>query len=194
MQLTSRSLLFAAVFGLALSSCSAPGYLGDRTRDLADVFVLTVSAGPEVSVDVQATDAVHLAVGGGAHGEAGLIGRHVGTAGVMTLGLPAAPFLEDGILYGRYVFSETGGAWELSDVQDECYIIHALGTEPTNPKTDAWHALDLEVGATVLVGARVGLRPGELVDFLAGLFGFDPIGDDPLPSGLGSAAVSEAAQ
>lgn len=173
---TPHLLLFATA--LLLGACASDGYLAKRGRDLADGFVLTVSAGAELSADAQVTDLIHVAVGGGVHGEAGLIGRHLGTAGVMTLGLPVAPFLEDGVLYGRFLFTETGGAWTADDVEDECYLIHALHAAPTHPEHDWWHAFDIEVGATVLVGARIGVRPGELVDFVAGIFGFDPIGDD----------------
>lgn len=162
----------------ALGSCAAGGYLDDRASDLADAFTLTVSAGPEISADVQATDLVHLAIGGGVHGEAGLAGGQLGTAGVMTLGLPVAPFLEDGVLYGRYVFSEVGGGWEADDIEDECYLVHLVDAAPTHPEVDAWHALDLEIGAVVGVGGRVGLSPGELLDFLGGWFGWDPLGDD----------------
>jgi hypothetical protein len=176
-----RSLSYGLVVALLFcTSCTSNGYLARRGRDLADVLAVTVSAGPELSVDVQATDLFHLGLGGGAHVEAGFVGRRVGTAGMMTLGLPFVPFIEDGVLYGRYVFSETGGAWRLEDVEDECYIVHFIETAPTHPKTDAWHALDLELGFTALVGARVGFHPGELVDFLAGLVGLDPIGDDPV--------------
>ncbi|MDF1800327.1 MAG: hypothetical protein P1V81_14205 [Planctomycetota bacterium] len=172
--------LFLALLVPPLSSCAADSYLGRRGADLAEAFTLTLAAGPEVSVDVQATDALHLALGGGVHGEAGLAGGALGTAGVMTLGLPVAPFLEDGVLYGRYVFSEVGGGWSAEDLEDECYLVHLVDAAPTHPKFDAWHALDLEAGFVVGVGARVGLSPGELVDFLAGLVGLDPLGDDAL--------------
>jgi len=163
---------------LSLGSCSSGAYLPDRGRDLLDIFTLTVSAGPEISLDAQATDLLHLSVGGGVHGEAGMIGRRFGSAGVMTLGLPVAPFLEDGVLHGRYLFTEASGAWREADVQDECYLIHLGGWAPTNPQSDWVHGFDLELSAHVLIGARVGLSPGELVDFLAGLIGFDPAADD----------------
>ena len=44
-------------------------------------------------------------------------------------------------------------------------------------------ATDLQLGGTLLlVSARVGVNPLEIVDFLAGLVGLDPAGDDPKPA------------
>jgi len=171
-----KPVLRAELLLLGLMSCSS--YLPDRGRDFLDVFTLTASAGPEISLNVQATDLLHLSVGGGVHGEAGMVGRRFGSAGVMTLGLPVVPSLEEGLLYGRYLFTETSGSWREEDVQDECYIIHLGGWAPTNPRSTWLHGFDLEVSAQILIGARVGLSPGELVDFLAGLVGFDPAADD----------------
>jgi len=173
-------LLLGVVALIGFVGCAGPGTWSARGRDLADCFTLTVSAGPEVSASLALTDACHLMIGGGLHAEAGLIGRRVGAAGVLNLGLPVAPFLEDGILHGRYLFTENSGAWRSSDVQDECYLIHAGGWSPTNPPTSALRAWDLEFGLTVLVGARIGFSPGEFFDLLAGLFGADPAGDDPV--------------
>ncbi|MGA0870950.1 MAG: hypothetical protein ACO3UM_18640 [Planctomycetota bacterium] len=47
------------------------------------------------------------------------------------------------------------------------------------PVKDVWQSSFLEVGGTVaLIHARVGFSPLQLADFVAGLFGFDPAGDD----------------
>ena len=165
--------------------CTAPGCglttaagWQDRGRDLGECFTLTVAAGPEISADVKLTEALHLAVGGGVHGEAGLIHGAWGSAAVATLGLPVAPFLEDGILYGRYLFTEASGGWSDAQVQDECYAIHLAGWAPTNPSRPWIDRFDLEVGVTVLLGVRAGFSPGQFVDLLAGCFGGDPAGDD----------------
>jgi hypothetical protein len=167
-----------AVLALASSACSSGTYLGDRGSDFAECFTLTVSAGPELSVDAKLTEALHLAVGGGVHVEAGMIGGEWGSAGVAMLGLPISPFMEDGIVYGRFLFTDASGGWTDELVQDECYGIHLLDIAPTNPQRDAWDRWDLELGVTVLVGARVGFSPGQFVDFVAGVFGGDPAGDD----------------
>lgn len=163
--------------GLA-SGCRGPGPVADRLRDLADCWTLTVSAGPEASATVHLTDALHLAAGGGVHVEAGLAGGRPGAAGVAVIGLPAAPLLEDGVLHGRYLFTEASGAWRADDVEDECYIVHALDLPPTHPRTHAVRALDVEVGGALLLGARFGFSPGELVDFLLGFVGVDLARDD----------------
>ncbi len=165
-----------------LSGCASDGYLANRGRDLADCFTLAASVGLELSAGFHATDLAHVLVGAGAHAEAGIVAGRVGGASVLTLGLPFTPFLEGGILHGRYVFTETAGDWKSDDVEDECYLIHALGVENTSPGPDLWHSLDVEVSGMALLGARAGFSPGELVDFLCGLFGADPIGDDGGPA------------
>ena len=170
-----RTLL---LFTLCLSSCAADGYLAKRGRDLADCLTLTASAGLEASAGLHATYLAHISVGAGLHVECGLVGRNFGGGSVVTLGLPIAPFMESGILHGRYLFTEVSGGWDKDAVEDECYLIHALDIGNTSPKSDLWHAFDLEISAVALVGGRVGFSPGELVDFLAGLAGLDPRKDD----------------
>ncbi len=171
-------VVVAVLASSALGACASGTYLGDRGQDFSDCFTLTVSAGPEISVDAKLTEVMHLAVGGGVHGEAGLIYGSWGAAGVATMGLPVSPFLEDGIVYGRYLFTDAAGQWTDDLVQDECYAIHLLDAAPTNPQRSAWDQWNLEVGFTVLLGARVGFSPGQFIDFLGGVIGFDPAGDD----------------
>ena len=44
---------------------------------------------------------------------------------------------------------------------------------------EPWHSwADVKVDLLAGVGLRVGLCPDELVDFLAGIFGLDLLGDD----------------
>ena len=169
---------FAVLAASTLGACASGTYMGDRGQDFADCFTVTVSAGPEVSVDAKLTEVMHLAVGGGVHVETGMIKGAWGSAGVATLGLPVSPFMEDGILYGRFLFTDASGQWTDDLVQDECYAIHLLDAEPTNPHRSAWDRWDLEVGFTVLLGARIGFSPGQFIDFLGGVIGFDPAGDD----------------
>jgi hypothetical protein len=50
------------------------------------------------------------------------------------------------------------------------------------PQKDVWQSAFVEVGGTaVAVHGRVGFNPLQCVDFVAGLFGFDPAGDDVRP-------------
>ena len=47
------------------------------------------------------------------------------------------------------------------------------------PVKDVWQSSFVELSGTVVaVHARLGFNPMQCVDFLAGLFGFDPAGDD----------------
>lgn len=144
-----------------------------------DGFTLCVSVGPELSVEGRVTDLAHVGVGGGLHAETGMLGRHVGHGSVTTLGLPFGFFAPDPVFFGRYVEEGgLGGAWAHSQVQHECYLIHAMPIGVTRPR-HAWvKAFDLEVAACALIGARVGLSPGQGLDFLGGFFGWDPAGDD----------------
>jgi hypothetical protein len=87
---------------------------------------------------------------------------------------------EDKILHDRYrantfVFvpglAEDGGIWPPvgSEERDEWRY----------PRWAPWDRGRVEVGLVVIVaGARVGIAPLQAIDFLAGLAGFDPAGDD----------------
>lgn len=140
---------------------------------------MTASIGPEISADAKLTEAAHLAVGIGGHLEGGMIKGDWGSATVATLGLPFAPFMEDGVLHGRYAFTEVNGDWDKSHIEDECYIIHFLDVGATNPQRAWVDRFDLELGVTIGIGARIGFSPGQFVDFLGGCFGWDPAEDDP---------------
>lgn len=48
---------------LLLFTTGCSGYLADRSRDLADCFILVGAAGPELSAHVRAAEIVHLGVG-----------------------------------------------------------------------------------------------------------------------------------
>ncbi len=158
------------------------GYLSQRARDAADCLTLTLSAGPELSADFKATEALHLMVGGGFHAEAGVIKGDLGTGTAMSIGLPLSPFLDGGVMYRRLGMFFITDAWTVNHLTDECYGIHALGLPPTSPDRPLIDRFDLEFGAVVLLGARVGFSPGQFLDFVLGLLGVDLAGDDPLPA------------
>lgn len=168
--------ILVTLCALALSSCS-DGW-SDRGRDAMDVVTFCLGAGPELSCEVRLTDAVHVGFGGGIHAETGMLGRHVGHASIMTLGFPFGFMAKESVFFGRYVHGETGGAWGVSAIQDECYVIHALPLGSTQPQ-HAWvDSFNLEVAATALIGVRLGISLGQGIDFLGGCFGWDPAGDD----------------
>ena len=61
-------------------------------------------------------------------------------------------------------------------------LLRRPGETPREVEKTAWQASSIEVGATLgVVEARAGFNPMEVLDFLAGLVGFDPAGDDPPP-------------
>ena len=56
------------------------------------------------------------------------------------------------------------------------------GENPKTPEKTVWEAGFFEAGATIgVVEARAGINPLQFVDFLVGIFGFDPADDDPPP-------------
>lgn len=62
-------------------------------------------------------------------------------------------------------------------------LLRRSGEIPRTREKTGWQAGFVEIGATLgFVEARVGFNPLELVDFLAGIFGWDPADDDPRSS------------
>lgn len=64
-------------------------------------------------------------------------------------------------------------------VADPSRIFLLEGEVPRQRNKSFWQKGWLEVGATVLFfHARTGVNPFEMIDFVAGIFGLDPAGDD----------------
>jgi hypothetical protein len=61
-------------------------------------------------------------------------------------------------------------------------LLRRTGETPRELEKTVWQASSFEVGATLgVIEARVGINPMEILDFLVGIFGLDPAGDDPPP-------------
>ncbi len=156
----SAALLVAAM----TASCA---WSRDRGADLADLFVVEGSLGLGASVDVKATDLLHVGVGYAHARKAGLRGRQAEWLRDREVGLPASLLLVAGAL-------RDGRPWRLGDW-------HTNSGELWHGHSP-WRAADLELGVFAgFLGLRLGFSPGELVDLLAGLVGLDPAGDDLSP-------------
>ena len=151
-------------------------YLRERALDAVDVIHVVGGIGWGLHADVKASDYLHLGVGYAEIRKAGLSGRDVVWQRDREVGLPVSALPWIGAL--REGTGARLGHFHLN-VQD------LLAYE------DPWRRAD--VGASVTAGlftVGCGFSPGQLVDFLAGLVGFDPASDDrgsatPPPSAAG---------
>lgn len=128
---------------------------------------LEVSAGLGLSADVKATDFLRPGVGYVQARKAGLLGREPYWLRDREVGLPLSLLPWAGAVRDLEL-------WRLGQLHAGAAGLW-LGESP-------WRRFDLEVGVFAgVVGLRLGLSLGELVDLVAGLVGFDPAGDDQGP-------------
>jgi hypothetical protein len=126
-------------------------YLPNRAMDLADVFRLRLRAGPGLAVNVRFTDYGAFYVGAYDAVYAGMPGPR----GPRSLRLP----------WGR----------------EQLKGIAIAGVDATDDTRHGpgYGRAESDVGAhLLLVGAEAGIDAAEVGDFLGGLLGFDPMGDD----------------
>ena len=164
-----------------LTGCATP-YLIDRGRDAADIFTATVEKGIGVKARVGP-----LAAGlSGTFGSTGLRGGCFirETDGFPFLGtdVPIMAGSCDTSLLGLYNF-ETLHAEELrrrnktfhaGEEPDQGIGIPFLQLGTDNPA----YYTQVEVSVGLLAGIRLGLNPGELLDFILGWTTIDIYGDD----------------
>lgn len=143
-----------------------PHYLAARAADLADSISMQFGFGPGLLVRAQCTRWVALGIGSIGPAIAwshyrfdsrflGWVGRRAG----------AWLELRDELGIGTYYSCETTGEPLFGDV--DVFGLDARRAEDV--------AVELYLG---VVGAAVTVRPIECLDFVAGMFGFDPRGDD----------------
>lgn len=166
--------------------------------DLADVVDFEASVGPGLDVRARA-GCIGIGVGGASQRAFACHGRQFGYATRRSAGLllAARTTVEEetyslGTL-GRPPSQYDEHAGHRRDIQSLLFLAHWQDDSRVRVKAydfpqsslwppHWWQALDVEFGgAAALVGIHVGLGPGELLDFLLGLFTVDIVGDD-LPS------------
>jgi hypothetical protein len=176
-----RSHLLIAL--LLLPGCA---YLKDRANDVLDVFWSDVGIGPGLYVSARATDFLAVGFGYKEQAIAGLHGRFAGTGSSLAVGLGPAVIGNDRFDCSPVLPQDPS----VFDAEQEppasqllvvpCSFEHA-GFEPCDYSEGHrdLHFLDVNAGAALLlVGARVGFSPGELLDCVLGLFGIDLAADD----------------
>lgn len=179
----------AAALALAglLAGCAGVGrYAAARAADLADVFQANAGIGPGLLASLKATELACVAVGWSADRKWGFLGRHAGAWSEENLGFPvsnigefhAAPSLR--LLAALRCFQvREAGPFVRGDAE---FFWRRLDSRAGWTGSDGIDKFDLEAGATAgLVNARLGLSPGQALDFLLGLLAIDPAGDDAPP-------------
>jgi hypothetical protein len=149
---------------LAAALLAGCAYARDRAADLADIVAIEAGAGIGLHADVKATDWAHLGLGYAHVRKVGLRGRDIESLRDREVGLPLSGTL-------------AVGAWRDGNLARLGHL-HA-DIPDLLAYEDPWRRADVEVGVTAgVLSLRAGFSPGQLVDFLAGLVGLDPAGDD----------------
>ncbi len=183
----SVGISLACLLGLAL--CTGCTYLKNRGNDFLDVVWADVGYGLGVGVDMQLTAFSQSGLGVYRMAKSGLTRREFKTwnefGAALLLGRmvlydqhpPARPPGEhDGerrgsLIYPTAIRSLLGDEFK-AEGRPRIHIV--------NPRAPWMNAFDVDIGvALIVIGARVGLSPGEGVDFLLGWFGLD-IGEDDI--------------
>ena len=187
----SLALLLAPVLALLLGGCAgitgprdAHSWLSARGADMMDVFGLRLGVGVGLGAYVRITESAQLGFMLRGPAETELVGASE-TARNDSFEVRGVPCVMVGTI-GRY-----GGLWSersrevmipFYSTRDEVHSpIHRTiiaGVVPLDGRADNWRG---EIGGGVhliIIGAEAEVRPLELIDFFAGLLGYDPAGDD----------------
>jgi hypothetical protein len=165
-----RVVMPTLVLLLAASSFTGCRYVQNRVDDLQDSARLGLEFGPQFGVHAEATVLMHTGVGFGI--------------------VPATTNTGYGVM-GRYTpFRYQARSFDLVFMHYRAldgYPENLCHFSPLIPGETSTHQprdyppidwLDTELAAYCVFGARVGVNPGQFVDFLAGLFTLDLAGDD----------------
>jgi hypothetical protein len=166
------ALLLAMSLLPACATTTAGDYFVNRGGDLVDILRLHVAAGKGASVKAEVTRFIHAGIGWESDVWAwGLANREVTKwrESVFTWGVLLGHHEErsitgtsEGRISGSYgwMFGESGNGFQMADEDNMLDV--------------------LTVRATVMLGLGIDVevRVGEVIDFIAGIFQFDPAGDD----------------
>jgi len=167
----------------------APGWMAARGADFMDIFGVRIAVGAGLGLYVRATEYVQLGVIKKGASDADMPSPREAEA-------RAFPFVVVGNV-GRYggVWSERSTEVMLPGWSNRDAVLTAESSPPIQRRViagyvsqhgeyDNWRGA-FGLGAhLLLVGVEAEVRPFEVLDFLAGLAGYDPSGDDLPPDAL----------
>jgi len=171
------ALLIALSVMPACATTSAGDYFVNRGGDLADILRLHVLAGKAIGAKVDVFRIIHLGIEWEGDAWAWGLGNREVTKwreSVFSWGLLLGHHEEQitgttaGRISGSYgwSFGEKGSGFQVADPNNWLDILSVRGS------------------AMLGLGIDVDVRIGEVIDFLAGIFQFDPAGDDMAVSKL----------
>jgi len=171
----------ARVLVLLVLTASGCRYAADRGGDFADIFRLGLSIGPGLDVHAQATGLIGTALGGGSQWGFDIDGRYMGLG---TRESQGNIFTGSTHLTGDMMGSVRGSEKYDSLKRSWFMLVRYPPTEAFKTGSERARLLDVEVGASAIVGAHVGVSVVELLDFVLGFTTLDLCGDDPEPAEL----------
>jgi hypothetical protein len=190
---------------IACTGCATPfgNYMKNRGNDLLDPFKIRAGIGLGLHADVEATELLHAGIGGsGIPIGAGMNGRymHIGEQLELNCNLPVTLFIKK---EADMIGTDPYNPWCFTHYHIECdwrgknevtycclspllYGVDKYGNaalDYTKQKDDikkpVYRWLDAEAGATLgFINGRIGFSPGELLDFVLGIFTIDIAKDD----------------
>lgn len=155
---------------LLFSGCASPQYLSDRGRDAGDIFTLTFGRGLGAKARVGPVAAGLLA-------NEDLVGLRGGELGFFNTRSSDVPLPEVGDLQLLLVGSDccyVGGHQRNKNYGAGGLIFWQLPEE----RGIYYYYSQVEVTVALGLSVRLGINPGELLDFLLGWFGVDFYDDD----------------
>jgi len=164
-------------------------YFERRVMDAADILQAQTSWGIGVSADAEVLGLLHVGTGASRERACGFEGRELIRRSVVRAGVPFGNVYHACRRDGRYFVlherHERSLRYPSVKTEDACYWVLPVlaNASPKWQRPHWWRQLRVEAGGFAgLLGARVGVHLGEAFDFVVGIFGADPAGDDlPAP-------------
>ncbi len=154
---------------LNLTGCaSTKAYFVDRGRDAADIVTVTVGTGMGATAKCTLLNVGLLQYQDAA-------GLRAGELFIADSGNTISGRQTDILIQGETDYFSPSSKLRRTNISD--YKMFGLSGIPSDGRSIG-HVFQVEVVAALGVGARLGLNPGELADFLVGLFGGDIFSDD----------------
>lgn len=188
-----RCALLLVLFTAALPGCT---YLKNRANDLLDVVWLDVGVGPGLYAEGRISDFLIQGAGFQCHlANLSLHGRYVGLGRLGGMGLPTLTMagctmsIHDPAYIGMVPILGGRSKYDPCHVEPPwsscCLFFPGLCLIERPKFIPEYSAVErklrvADIGAAVQygIGVRAGFSPGELYDFVWGLFGGDPAEDD----------------